>query len=161
MHEGLTFTALGGLLDMGDILTQGQRHWEHFDHQADIGIRGAGDSLSAAFEEAAMALTAVITDPACVTPSRAVTISCENPSRELLFIEWLSAIIYEMSARGMLFSRFEVNIKKNLLRASIWGENTDHAKHHPAVEVKAATYLNLIVQEDPPGRWVAQCVVDV
>jgi SHS2 domain-containing protein len=146
---------------MGDILTQGQRYWEHFDHQADIGVRGVGDSLSAAFEEAAMALTAVITDPAGVTPSQAVTVSCENSSRELLFVEWLSAIIYEMSARRMLFSRFEVNIEGGLLRASLWGENADPAKHRPAVEVKAATYLNLIVRKDPQGRWVAQCVVDV
>jgi SHS2 domain-containing protein len=146
---------------IGEILTQVQRQWEHFNHQADIGIRGIGESLAAAFEEAAMAMTAVITDPATVEPSRVVPVSCENGDREMLFVDWLSALIYEMSIRRMIFCRFEVSIEKGLLRANVWGEKVDPEKHHPAVEVKAATYFDLSVKEDPPGRWVAQCVVDV
>ena len=38
--------------------------WEHFEHKADIGIRGFGDTLAAAFEQAALAMTAAIIDPA-------------------------------------------------------------------------------------------------
>ena len=41
-----------------------QAHWEHFSHEADIGIRGVGPTLATAFEQAAIAMTAVITDPA-------------------------------------------------------------------------------------------------
>jgi SHS2 domain-containing protein len=108
-----------------------------------------------------MALTAVIADPANVAPSRVVPITCENAEVELLLIEWLSALIYEMSTRRMLFSRFEVVIEDGVLRANVWGEKLSLEKHHPAVEVKAATYLELVVKEEPAGRWVAQCVVDV
>jgi len=108
-----------------------------------------------------MAMTAVVTDPAAVSPSRVVSITCENGDPEMLLVEWLSAIIYEMGIRKMLFSRFEVSIDKGLLRAHIWGERIDPARHHPAVEVKAATYFGLSVREDPPGRWVAECVLDV
>jgi len=36
--------------------------WEHFPHEADIGVRGRGSSPSAAFEQAALALTAIITN---------------------------------------------------------------------------------------------------
>jgi Archease protein family (MTH1598/TM1083) len=32
--------------------------WEHFPHGADIGIRGWGSALAAAFEQAALAATA-------------------------------------------------------------------------------------------------------
>jgi SHS2 domain-containing protein len=135
--------------------------WEHFDHQADIGIRGIGCSPAAAFEEAAMALTAVITDPALVSPSRVVPISCESDDREQLLVDWLSAIVFEMATRKMLFSRFEVEIEKGLLRANVWGEQVRTEKHHPAVEVKAVTYFDLSVREEQPGKWVAQCVVDV
>lgn len=138
-----------------------KRHWEHFSHQADIGIRGTGETLAAAFEEAAMALTAVVTDPQTVAPSRVVPISCESGDQELLLVDWLSAIIYEMATRKMLFSRFEVSIDKGLLRANMWGEKTNREKHHPAVEVKAATYFDLSVKQKPGGEWVAQCVVDV
>ena len=35
------------------------------------------------------------------------------------------------------------------------------ARHHPAVEVKGATYTELSVKRDEEGRWIAQCVVDV
>jgi hypothetical protein len=38
-------------------------HWEHYEHSADIGVRGIGASKSEAFEQAALALTAVVTDP--------------------------------------------------------------------------------------------------
>jgi SHS2 domain-containing protein len=138
-----------------------RRYWEHFDHQADIGVRGVGDSQAAAFEEAAMAMTAVITDPSLVKPTQMVSVFCQNPDRDLLLAEWLSAIIYEMSTRRMLFSRFEVKIDDSLLHAKMWGEEVDQEKHHPAVEVKAATYVGLGVKEEPPGYWVAQCVVDV
>nr|WP_246589907.1 archease [Marinobacterium ramblicola] len=34
-----------------------------FHHGADIGVRGEGSSIERAFEQTAMALTAVITDP--------------------------------------------------------------------------------------------------
>src|SRR5512139_3851745 len=40
--------------------------WEHFEHGADIGVRGFGASVAEAFEQAALALTAVIADPAGV-----------------------------------------------------------------------------------------------
>lgn len=42
--------------------------WEHFRHEADIGVRGLGATREAAFEQAALALTAVLTDPARVAP---------------------------------------------------------------------------------------------
>ena len=36
--------------------------WEHFHHESDIGIRGFGSTREKAFEQAALALTAVITE---------------------------------------------------------------------------------------------------
>ncbi len=38
--------------------------WEHFPHGADIGVRGFGATREQAFEQAAVALSAVITEPA-------------------------------------------------------------------------------------------------
>ena len=48
--------------------------WEHFPHGADIGVRGIGATRSQAFEQAARALTAVITDPARVAADTMVEI---------------------------------------------------------------------------------------
>lgn len=135
--------------------------WEHFPHGADVGIRGLGPTREAAFEQAAMALTAVITDPNLVVPQYAVALSCEAPDEEILLVEWLNRLVFEMATRRMLFSRYEVHIEDGRLTAEAWGEPVDVPRHQPATEVKGATFTALKVLLEPTGRWVAECVVDV
>jgi len=135
--------------------------WEHFPHGADIGVRGIGSTEREAFEQAALALTAVVADPAGVTPLEAVAIRCEAPDDELLLADWLNAIVYEMATRGALFGRFAVKLDRHRLEATAWGEPVDRARHRPAVEVKGATYTALAVEQRADGAWIAQCVVDV
>jgi SHS2 domain-containing protein len=139
----------------------GTAHWEHFPHQADIGVRGFGLTLARAFEQAALAMTAVITDPADVAPREVIRLSCEAPDAELLLVDWLNTLIYEMATRNMLFSRFEVHLEGERLTAQAWGEALETGRHRPAVEVKGATYTALKVAQQPGGGWMAQCVVDV
>jgi tRNA nucleotidyltransferase (CCA-adding enzyme) len=135
--------------------------WEHFSHQADMGVRGFGATREQAFEQAALALTAIIADLEQVEPRQAVEIHCEAPDIELLFVDWLNAIVYEMATRRMLFGRFEVRIDGTRLTGRAQGEPLDPARHQPAVEVKGATYTALRVAQDTEGRWMAQTVVDV
>ena len=138
-----------------------QARWEHFPHQADIGIRGRGETLATAFEQAALAMTAVIVDPEDVANTEAVAIRCEAPDDELLLVDWLNALVYEMATRRMLFARFSVAIEGHALAATAWGEAVDPQRHQPAVEVKGATYTCLEVGREEDGGWYAQCVVDV
>ncbi len=134
--------------------------WEHFPHDADVGVRGFGATPSQAFEQAALALTAVVTR-ARVEPLSAVGVKCEAPDLELLFVDWLNAIIYEMAVRRMLFARFEVTIADTGLEAKLWGEPVDVARHAPACEPKGATSTALRVAQAADGLWSAACVVDV
>jgi len=135
-------------------------YWEHFDHEADMGVRGYGETLAGAFEQAALALTAVAVDLALVEPLEKVDIACEEPDAELLLVDWLNALIYEMWTRRVLFARFAVSIEAGRLKASAWGQRVDVEKHQPAVEIKGATYTELKVEQRADG-WMAQCVVDV
>ncbi|MFQ5972071.1 MAG: archease [Alphaproteobacteria bacterium] len=135
--------------------------WEHFHHEADIGVRGFGRTRESAFEGTACALTAVVTDVSKVAPERSVQIRCDGQDEEALLAEWLNALVYEMAVRKMLFSRFEVSITGNHLEATAWGEPIDRARHEPAAEVKGATYTELEVRQLQGGTWMAQCVVDV
>ena len=134
--------------------------WEHFAHDADVGVSGHGATVAEAFEQAAQALTAVITD-AAVEPKTAVAVTCEAPDLELLFVEWLNAIIYEMAVRGMVFGHFSVRISGERLDGTLRGEPVDVARHAPACEPKGATYTALRVAQGPDGSWTAACVVDV
>ena len=134
--------------------------WEHFPHDADVGVRGFGATAAEAFEQGAQALTAVVTRSE-ITPKTRVEVSCEAPDLELLFVEWLNAIIYEMAVRGMLFGRSAVRIEGVRLTGTLWGELVDVERHAPATEPKGATYTALKVAADKDGIWSAACVVDV
>jgi SHS2 domain-containing protein len=135
--------------------------WETFPHEADVGIRGKGTTLAEAFAGAATAMTATICDPAKVVASESVPIECSAPDAELLLIDWLNALVYEMATRRMLFSRFDVAVEGNQLRALAWGEPIDSGRHEPAAEVKGASFCELAVYQQADGTWLAQCVVDV
>lgn len=135
--------------------------WEHFPHEADIGVRGFGRTPAEAFEQAALALAAAITNPALVRPLETIEIEREAPSLDLLFLDWLNALIYEMAERRMIFGAFDIKIDRGRLIARAQGEKVSRRRHQPVVEAKGATFTELAVAEDTPGHWRAQCVVDV
>lgn len=136
-------------------------HWEHFHHMADIGVRGYGATLAEAFEQAALAMMAVMTEVETVEPRTRIDIRCQAPEPELLLVDWLNALIYEMATRNMVFGRFAVDITGPVLQGEAWGELLQPGKHHPGVELKGATYTELKVARLGDGSWMAQCVVDV
>ena len=135
-------------------------HAELFAHGADIGVRGIGPTRESAFEQAALALAAAVTDPAGVALRAAVEVVCEAPDDAFLLVDWLNGLIYEMSTRRMVFGRFAVSIEGNRLRGQAWGEPVEPPRHMPAVEPKGATLTALSVARRD-GAWIAQCIVDV
>ncbi len=138
-----------------------ENRWEHYPHLADMGIRGIGATPAEAFEQAALALTAVVADPASIQLEEGVKVECQSPDRELLLVDWLNAVIYEMATRKMLFGSFAVRINGEKLIGEARGERVDPIRHDPAVEIKGATVTTLSVRQEPGGPWIAQCVVDV
>jgi tRNA nucleotidyltransferase (CCA-adding enzyme) len=134
--------------------------WEHFPHGADIGVHGVGPTKAEAFRQAGLALTGVITEPERVRCVDRIEIECAAPDDELLLVEWLNAIVYEMATRRMLFGDFEVRIDDHSLAGTARGETIDRARHEPAVEVKGATCTALEVRLED-SLWHARCVVDV
>jgi SHS2 domain-containing protein len=136
-------------------------HWEHFPHGADIGVRGFGPTPARAFEQAALAMTAVVTDPALVRRERKVEVTAQAPALDVLLVDFLDALVFEMAEKGLLFGAFSVAIDGGRLKAEALGEGVSRERHQPSVEIKGATFTELAVVEDRPGLWRAQCVVDV
>ena len=135
-------------------------HYETFDHEADIGIRGFGATIAEAFENAAVALYSVMVNVHMVRSKERRIVTVSAPDRELLLVEWLNALLSQSDIEHMVFSKFEVKINGTSLIGSAWGEMLDRERHQAHVEVKGATYHMLSVQERDNG-YVAQCVVDV
>lgn len=136
-------------------------HWEHFFHEADIGVRGFGPTRERAFEQAALALTGVLCDPSAVRTADTIEVTCQAADDDLLLYEWLNAIVFEMATRRMIFGAFQVRIDAHRLTGRLSGEAVDVARHQPAVEIKGATLTELAVRGDDGRGWIAQCVVDV
>jgi SHS2 domain-containing protein len=137
--------------------------WEHFDHGADIGMRGFGPTPAAAFEQIALAVTAIVTDPQILEVlDECVTIELEGDELDELLFDWIDALVFEMNTRAVLFARFEIELELEArrMRARMWGAPLDRLRHEPAVEVKGPTYTELRVIPEQDG-WLAQCVVDV
>jgi SHS2 domain-containing protein len=134
--------------------------WAHFAHDADLGLCGRGVTVAEAFEQAGLALTAAVTD-AAIAGEVPVEVECEAPDLELLFVEWLNAIIYEMAVQRLLFGGFTVQIDGGRLKGTLWGEPVDVERHAPSCEPKGATYTALRVAQSADGIWSACCVVDV
>lgn len=135
--------------------------WEHFPHAADVGIRGFGPTPAKAFEQAALAMTAAVTDLGRVQLERQVEIELQASQLDLLFIDWINALVFDMADKKMVFGAFRVEIGNGRLKGRAFGETVSRERHAPAVEVKGATFTELAVVEERPGLWRAQCVIDV
>jgi SHS2 domain-containing protein len=135
-------------------------HFETFEHEADIGIRGFGGSLKEAFENAALALYSVMVNIDFVDPVEERTVTVSAPDRELLLVEWLNALLAISDIERIVFSKFVVEMEETKLTGVARGETLDRERHEPRVEVKGATYYLLSVKEQD-GIYTAQCVVDV
>ena len=136
-------------------------HWELLDRGAGLGVRGLAATKAGAFEQAALALTAVVADPRAIEPRETVEIVCEGADDEALLVAWLDVIISEMAQRQMLFSRFHVELRPRQVVATASGERVSVERHHPSVDVKHATDRDVRVARAGNGQWLAQSVIEV
>jgi len=139
--------------------------YEYLDHEADMGIRGIGDSLAEAFAEAAQAMFSLMADPETVAPRESVAVHCRAPDVETLLVEFLNELLFQRETRDLLFSACQVKELRQEaeawhLAAVAWGEHLDPGHHEIRTEVKAATYSALKVSRQDE-RHVVQCIVDV
>lgn len=62
-------------------------HCGHFAHEADIGVPGTGASAASAFEQAAVAMTAIVGCPGALAPQRSMRIECDATDEQLLLAQ--------------------------------------------------------------------------
>ena len=134
--------------------------YEHFEHTADVGIRGIGETLEESFEMAGKALFAVMINLDNVEITDELSIEVEGENSEDLLYNWLSELIFLMNIEEKVFSDFSVKIEGNQLRGRVRGEVINYNKHELLTEVKAITYSQILV-EQKENSWIAQCIVDV
>lgn len=138
--------------------------YEFIPHPSDMGVRGIGATPEEAFSEAARAMFSLMADLETIEPKESVPFEVEADTLEDLFVRFLAELLFLRDTQGMLFSRFLLRIDKvdQGYRAAgqALGERFDPQKHKAGIDVKAATY-NWVKVEEQNGTWIAQGVVDV
>jgi protein archease len=131
------------------------------EHTADVGFEAFGSTLPQVFENAARALAHLIADAAMVEPRQEVRIEVEGTDPTDLLVNWLSEILFQHDAEGLLFHDFRVeSLDDHAVSGIAWGEKIDPARHQTNLMVKAITYHQLSLQKTA-GGWRAQVYVDI
>ena len=131
----------------------------YFEHDADMGIVGRGATLEEAFEAAARATFAIMTDLGAVRDERSVALEFEEADIELALVRWLNLLLGLSHEEGLVFGRFWIERDGVRWRGGASGEPWRQELER-GVEVKGATLTMLQVRQSREG-WEARCVVDV
>jgi SHS2 domain-containing protein len=133
--------------------------YDYFEHAADIGVLGRGDTVELAFESAAAAMFAIMAEPSTVGHDETVDVTFTEPDLELALPQWLNALLAAARERGLVLAHFHLERSGDEWRGHAEGERWS-THHEWGTEVKGATLTNLLVCQTTTG-WEARCVVDV
>ncbi len=137
------------------------KNYKIIEHTADIGIKVNGADLRELFVNAAIAMFDISAEKIAAQSAKRIKIQIRQKSDNLeeLFVNWLNELLSLSSAKGIVFSEFQINtIDKNTLQAEVTGE--DAANYKISREIKAATYHQLKIGQDKTG-WQAEVIFDV
>jgi len=119
--------------------------------------------LNELFENAALATSEVMTDTKQIRPSIKKEIKLENNDLGNLLFDFLDEVIYYKDAEKLLFSKFNVDIKKDKvykLKAVISGEKIDTKRHELRDDVKAVTLYEFELKKSKNG-YKARFILDI
>ena len=131
-----------------------KKRFRFLEHTADAYVEAYGSNLEEAFENAAAAMTDVMTELEKVDAKNEETFVVEEQDEFALLYSWLEELLLEFELKGKIYSRFEVSgIEKTSegvrLTAKAWGENYNSEKHTSKVGIKAATYHQMKIIKEP------------
>ncbi len=153
--------AEGGTMDTG--LAPGAAgappRWEHLTGGTEPRVRGNGRTPDEALEQAAVALCALVTDPAMVEVREEVSLECDGHDLDSLLANWLRAVIHSMAARRLRFRCFAVRLDGWHLFGYAYGEHLDPERHRGALELRGVSLAGPTVRRLADGRWTAECEV--
>ncbi len=134
--------------------------YQFLPHTADVKFRAYGKDLEEAFSNAALALTAIITDPKKVKPAIKKTIKVESEDEKALLYDFLEQFLILLDAEGFLLHKVkEIKISDNKLSAVIVGDNHPE-KYETKTHIKAVTYQEMEIKKEK-DKYMLQVVMDI
>lgn len=138
------------------------RAYQRIDTTADVGLLSSGESLKELFSNMAKGLFSLITSLQCVRKRGSHKIGVKAESLEDLMVAWLNELIFVHEVKDFLFRYFNITfLDNNFIEAVCSGETIDPQRHCLKMEVKAATYHQISIWQEPGGLWHARVILDV
>lgn len=136
------------------------KKYEILPHTADARLRVCGKELGSLFENAAYGLKELLgLDTAESSDTEAIEL--EAGEAESLLIQWLNELLYRVQNKHFALSEVSVSqCDGKKLKAEIKGKCCSR-KIRLAREIKAATYHNLAIKQNPGGTFQTEIVFDL
>ncbi len=142
------------------------REFETFEHGADVGVRGFGETPEEALSNLLKALTSLMVEKTSFMdepPQSYIPIEVEADFLDELLVVFINKVLSIASIEGLLLYEFRGHLEEStpfLLKGEVGGIPFDSEKYGYGVEVKGATFT-MAKFEKIKDKYVAQCVVDV
>lgn len=140
------------------------KRYEYLEHTGDIGIRAYGSTLEELFINAAQGLLEAIADLSTVGTTTQTEIEVSAESLGELMVAWLDELNFRHEVEEVFFQRVEIREISEApcrLLAVAYGDPVDFTKHVVYTEIKSVTYHQLMVEQTPENRWMAQVIFDL
>jgi len=135
--------------------------YHEIEHTADCGIVVEAAAPAALFEKAALALCAMMIEPAGIEAREERSAAAEAGDWADLLHHWLTEVLTVFAMDAFVAAEVVVTaIGPTSVRGTLRGERFDPAKHEFCSEVKAVTYHDLAVVRTRAG-WQARVIFDV
>ena len=135
--------------------------WEHFEVEADVGVRGWGPTRAEAFAQATRGVFALLVLPEEVEARERRAVRAQADSPEALLVAWVDECLYVHEIEGFVVRSVELTTcTDTLAHGLLHGEPVDPGRHRLGTVVKGATYHRTRVAPTA-GGWDVRVIVDV
>ena len=135
--------------------------YKTIEHTADIGVEIESPDREGIFTRAGLAMFDLMFGLESVGQTDRIPISVSADNLEELLVAWLNELLYVYSVNKVVFAGFaEADLGDTSFSAVALGEALNPSKHSVDVDIKAATYHQLLFREEA-GRWKARIIFDV
>ena len=115
--------------------------WEHFEVEADVGVRAWGATRAQALAQATLGVFALIVMPVEVEPRERREVRAQADGPEALLVAWIDECLYVHDIEGFVVHDVELSVcTDTLAHGVLHGEPLDPARHRVGTVVKGATY---------------------
>lgn len=137
------------------------KHCETFEHTADIGLTGWGDTLGELFEALGENLADLICPREQLANKQSRTVRVEAEDVEALAVDFLTKILVTIQTDRFCVAGVNVRkISETEAEAQLVGESLEPGRHEFNTEVKAVTYHQLQIARDG-DRWIGRVILDI